>query len=244
MKKIIIYGGTSKIALEFLHEYINKTSKIIIFVRNKKKFLNLIEKSSDIIISQKEKIKIFEEDILDLKNNFLTIKKLKDFEYDGLLFVVGSTGNPDKEFTNNNLLFKNFKVNLLHPIWVINLLTRKLKNNSFICVITSVAGIRGRNLRLFYCSAKSGLISYLSGLRQRLSNRNILVQNFIAGYISTEKFNYKAPKILVSTPHQIAKKIINSISKKKMNVYSSYYWYLISIIIRLIPEFIFKKLKF
>ena len=52
-------------------------------------------------------------------------------------------------------------------------------------------GIRGRALRLFYCSAKAGLISYLSGLRQKVQYRNINVINVIAGYMDTEKFNFK-----------------------------------------------------
>ena len=179
-----------------------------------------------------------------IKKNLSIIDTFNNYEFDGLLFLVGHTGNPEKELKSTEACIENYKINLIHPVSIINLLTYKLKDNSFICVFTSVAGIRGRSLRLFYCSAKAGLISYLSGLRQKLNNRNILVQNFIAGYMSTEKFVYKAPKFLISNPEKISKKILISISKKQKNVYSSNLWWLISLIIKFIPEFIFKKLKF
>ncbi len=244
MKKLIIYGATSQIALEFINLNIHKLDKISVFVRDKKKFYLLFEKYCKKVLDQKNKIIIFEEDIIDLKKNLSIIETFNNYEFDGLLFLVGHTGNPEKEFKNSEACIENYNINLIHPVNIINALTDKLKDNSFICVFSSVAGIRGRSLRLFYCSAKAGLISYLSGLRQKLNKRNILVQNFIAGYMSTEKFVYKAPKFLISTPEKISRKILSSILKKQTNVYSSNLWFLISLIIKFIPEFIFKKLKF
>ena len=77
-------------------------------------------------------------------------------------------------------------------------------------------------LRLFYCSAKAGLISYLSGLRQKLVKDNIAVINVIAGYMDTEKFNYDVNKYLVSTPREVIDRVYNGVRNKKENIYSSY----------------------
>lgn len=244
MKKIIIYGGTSLISIHLINLYIANIDKIIVFVRNKKKFFNLCNEFINNFSSYKKKIIAIRTDITDIENNFKIIKNFNNNSFDGLIFLVGSTGDPKIEFENYKLCELNFKINLLHPVFIINLLTKKLKNNSFICVFTSVAGIRGRSLRLFYCSAKAGLISYLSGLRQKLQNKNILVINFIAGYMSTTKFNYNSPSFLISDPKKIASKVYNSIKYRKEIVYSSFVWYLISNILRFIPEKIFKKLNF
>jgi short-subunit dehydrogenase len=244
MKKIIIYGGTSLISIHLINLYIADINEIVVFVRNKKKFLNLCNEFINNFDFNKKKIIIIQIDIINIKNNLKIIKNFNNNFYDGLIFLVGSTGDPKTEFENYKLCETNYKINLLHPVFIINSLTKKLKSNSFICVFTSVAGIRGRNLRLFYCSAKAGLISYLSGLRQKLENKNILVINFIAGYMSTSKFKYDSHFFLISNPKNIALKVYKSIQHKKEIVYSSFAWFLISNILKLIPEKIFKKLNF
>ena len=51
------------------------------------------------------------------------------------------------------------------------------------------------------------------------------------------------PKILTAIPENISIDIINSISKKKNIVYTKWFWKWIMMIIKIIPETIFKKLK-
>ena len=62
--------------------------------------------------------------------------------------------------------------------------------------------------------------------------------------MDTEKFNYKANKLLISKPEKVVNRIYNGIKIKKETIYSSFIWFIISIIIKLIPEKIFKKMKF
>ena len=119
--------------------------------------------------------------------------------------------------------------------------------NSFIVALSSVAGLRGRSKRLFYSSAKSALISYLSALRQRLEKKKINVITVIPGYIKTrafEKGGWKAPSFLISSPKKAAKIICKAISSKKEIVYINFIWSIIMLFILCIPEKIFKKLKF
>ena len=118
-----------------------------------------------------------------------------------------------------------------------------LDGSSYIAVITSVAGLRGRSKNIFYGSAKSALISYLSGIRQRF-NGKINVTTVIPGYIRTAKFNLSAPKILISEPDKLARKIVDAVNNKREIIYCSFQWKLIMNLIKLIPEKIFKKLSF
>jgi len=241
MRSIIIYGGTSLLSIEFIKKYKLEIDKFIVITRNKKKLENKIIFFEDKL---KNKIDIHEIDLLDLKNNLEFSRSLETNSLDGLFFVMGDTGNPELEIENFEKCESNYKINLIHPVLIINSLLSKLKKDSYICVFSSVAGIRGRALRLFYCSAKAGLISYLSGLRQKLHYRNINVINIVAGYMDTEKFNYKVNKFLISKPEDVINRIYNGIKSKKETIYSSYIWFIISISIRLIPEKIFKKLTF
>ncbi|WP_440912523.1 SDR family NAD(P)-dependent oxidoreductase [Candidatus Pelagibacter sp.] len=241
MKSIIIYGGTSLLSIEFIKKNKNDIDKFIVIVRNKKKLEKKIIFFEDKL---KNKIDIHEIDLLDLKNNLEFSRTLETNSLDGIFFVMGDTGDPELEIENFEKCNSNYKINLIHPILIINSLLSKLKQDSYICVFSSVAGIRGRALRLFYCSAKAGLISYLSGLRQKLYNRNINVINVIAGYMDTEKFDYNVNKFLISKPDDVINRINYGIKCKKETIYSSYIWFVISVVIRLIPEKIFKKLKF
>ena len=241
MKKIIIFGGTSLISIELLKKFEKETEEFLIISRNNLKLQKQIETMDE---NLKKKIQTIELDILNLEDNIYFINKLNDYYYDGLIFLIGETGNPDLEFEDYKICLQNYKVNLLHPVVVINCFVKKLKKNSFICVFSSIAGIRGRALRIFYCSAKSGLISYLSGLRQKLKKHEIQVLNVIAGYMQTEKFIYSSNKFLINTPKEVANVVYNGIKKKRDNIYTSYKWYIISIILKIIPEKIFKKFNF
>ena len=178
-----------------------------------------------------------------LDDNFKIIDTL-GAEIKGIIWVAGHIGDPDKEIVNSELLRKNYYINLINPILFINYLIPKLSNDSFISIITSVAGVRGRSKRLFYGSAKAGLINYLSGLRQSYCKKGIFINTVIPGYISTERFNIKAPKFLITSPEKTAKIIYKAIKNKKEVVYINFLWRIISYILNLIPEKIFKKLSF
>ena len=66
----------------------------------------------------------------------------------------------------------------------------------------------------------------------------------IPGYISTERFNIKTSKLLITSPNKTAKMIYQSIKNKNEIIYVGFLWRIISFIINLIPEKIFKKLNF
>ena len=120
----------------------------------------------------------------------------------------------------------------------------KTGKKSFVAVLTSVAGLRGRSKRLFYSSAKAGLIAYLSALRQKFNKKNMNVITVIPGYMSTKPFNIKASRFLISSPEKSAQIIYNAIKKKKEVVYINFFWRIIMFCINLIPEKIYKKLNF
>ena len=173
--------------------------------------------------------------------------QIKDLS--GLIWVAGFTGDSEKEYNDFNLLEKNLLINFTYPTILINEFSKKLiKNkNSFIAVVTSVAGLRGRNTQLFYSPSKAGLITYLSGLRQKLYTQQVHVCTIIPGYINTTTFkkeNRNSPNILITTPKKCAQLIYRGIKNKKEIIYIGFLWRVIMFIISLIPEKIFKRLKF
>ena len=240
-EKIIIYGGSSLISKEILRILSKDFNQFIIFCRKK----NIVEQYIKEFKLENSKIEIFEVDLLDLEKNISIIDKLTD-NIRGLIWISGSTGNPDEEYLDLKKCETNIRINFLNPVLLINKIAPKMiiGKKSFIAVLTSVAGLRGRSKRLFYCSAKSGLINYLSGLRQKLNKEKINVITVIPGYMKTKPFNIKAQSFLITSPEKSARIIYDAIKKNKEIVYINFFWKIIMFCINLIPEKIYKKLKF
>ncbi len=240
IKKFFIHGGSSLISKFLIEKFKDEFDELYIFCRN-------IDKTKEIIDFKNHKEKkffFFENDLEDIEMTLKDINRLPN-DLSGVFWVTGVTGDPDKEYENRKDLEKNLNINLLNPLICISLITKKIiKNNkSFICVFSSVAGLRGRKKRLYYSSAKSGLTVFLSGLRQKLNNK-IKIYTVIPGYISTNTFSEKAPKFLISSPKQCAEIVYRNIKKNNEIIYVNYIWRVIMGIISLIPEKIFKKLNF
>ena len=238
---IIIYGGSSLISKKLLEILSKDFNQFIIFCRKK----NIVQQ----YISEKKldnlEIKIFEVDLLDLETNLSIIEKLEN-NISGLIWISGFTGNSEEEYLDSKKCEINLRVNFLNPVLLINKIVPKIKTGkkSFIAVFTSVAGLRGRSKRLFYSSAKSALIAYLSGLRQKLNKEQINVVTVIPGYMRTKPFNIKAPSFLIASPEKSAQIVYNAIKKEKEIVYINFFWKIIMFCINLLPEKIYKKLKF
>ena len=246
-KKIIIYGGTSEISLELLDLYFKETEKFLIFCRNKNKFTELINKKN-FYENIKNKIEIFEINLLNLTNNLEIVQKFGN-DISGVFWIAGYTGDSSAEFENTELVERNIKVNFFNPIIILTEISKKMisQSNSFIAVFTSVSGLRGRKKLLYYSSSKSGLIAFLSALRQQLFKKSILVTTIIPGYMNTKPFRelkQKTPNFLITTPRKVAAIVRNAIENKNEIVYINNLWRIIMFIIKFIPEKIFKRLSF
>jgi decaprenylphospho-beta-D-erythro-pentofuranosid-2-ulose 2-reductase len=243
-KTIIIYGGSSEIAPHLIDEFKNECEKIILFVRNNEN--QILKKIIDDDAEKKISYNVVE--LSNLSMNLEILSKIKD-SISGLIWISGFTGQPLKEYDDKELLSKNLNINFFNPVILINEISKKIikNSNSFISVFTSVAGLRGRKKQLFYGSAKSGMISYLSGLRQKLDNDNILVQTVIPGYMNTKPFRdggWKAPSFLITEPKKVARILKKGVRNKKNIIYINIFWKIIMTTINFIPENIFKKMKF
>ena len=64
------------------------------------------------------------------------------------------------------------------------------------------------------------------------------------GFVATRMTeDLDLPKMLTSSADHVADRIFNAVKKKKNTIYISWKWRWIMLIIKNIPEFVFKKLK-
>ncbi len=117
------------------------------------------------------------------------------------------------------------------------------RNSGTIVAVTSVAGDRGRIGNYVYGSAKAGFACYLSGLRNRLTSAGGHVVTLKPGFVDTAMTWGLPGMFLVASPDSVAADILKAVEKKKNTVYTPFFWRYIMLIIRLIPEPVFKKMS-
>jgi short-subunit dehydrogenase len=111
-----------------------------------------------------------------------------------------------------------------------------------VVVLGSVAGDRGRPRNYVYGSAKAGLHAYVQGLRARLHRRGIAVTTVKLGFVDTAMTFGRPGTFLVMSPDDAAAAILRHATRRTDVCYVPGFWRALMLVIRMIPERIFKTL--
>ena len=112
-----------------------------------------------------------------------------------------------------------------------------------IAVISSVAGERGRAGLVVYGAAKAGVTAYLEGLRGWLYRFGVGVTIIKPGIIRTAMTDHLPASRLISSPEKIAPAIVRAIDRRQNKIYVPRFWWLIMLIVRLLPEWAMKRIS-
>lgn len=116
------------------------------------------------------------------------------------------------------------------------------QGDGVMAVIGSVAGDRGRGSNYLYGSAKAAVDACASGLRARLFKKGVHVLTIKPGFVATPMtVGLNLPAKLTVTPTRVADDICKAIEARKDVIYTPWFWALIMLIIRVVPEKIFKR---
>jgi len=138
-----------------------------------------------------------------------------------------------------------FKTNALSAIGLCTTAAARMqaKGSGCIAVISSVAGERGRRSNYVYGAAKGALTIFLQGLRNRLHRAGVHVLTIKPGFVDTPMTSAFAKGPLWAKPHTVARGIVQAIDARRDIVYLPGFWRFIMIVVRSIPERIFKRLS-
>lgn len=241
---IVIIGASSLIAQESARLWAAKGCHFLLFARQKERLQSLAEDlkaqgAASVVVAPYDA-----HDFRDLKpigaiNN--TFKKI-----DILLIAHGVLGEQKVLEGDLARLEEMFRVNLMSYVYLLNELAPifEAQKSGTLAVITSVAGDRGRRSNYYYGASKAAVNVLLQGLRARLSASGAHVVTIKPGMVDTPMTKNMKKGLLFARPQLVAKGIVDAIEKRKNVAYVPRPWALIMMIIRLIPESLFKKLKF
>lgn len=240
---MIVLGSNSDISLAFVEKVLKEGQRfplVYLFTSNVDKTLKL---ANHIEAKYEQKCEIIELD-LTKKNDF---SKINHVDSDLLFCASGFLGkNSEEGLYDDYNTMQIVEVNYSKLIVLINFFAKKMeaKGNGTIIGLSSVAGERGRQSNFIYGSAKAGFTAYLAGLRNYLFHKKVHVMTVIPGFMDTKMTaDIETPKPLTAQPDQAANIIYKAYKKKRNVVYVTFVWWGIMMIIKNIPEFIFKKLK-
>mgnify|MGYP001413259310 FL=1 len=241
-KTVVILGATCNLGIELSFIYAKNNFNLILISRNYEKTDNLRnsinQKFPDITIT------VYELDILDLNSQNIVYNKIKQVPA-GIISLVGETHQVEKINEKNLLNIININFTYLINFLSFFLNDFEKKNEGFVICVSSVAGLRGRGKNFIYGSAKAALITFLSGCRNYLNDKNIFIMTVLPGFIKNNNDKKKIfENFLQIEPSVLAKKIYLAHKQKKKIVYSNFLWKLIMLIIQLLPNKIFNKIKF
>lgn len=247
LNNVLIIGATSAIAEHFARQVVSKGASVVCVGRNNEK-LKSVGKDLEVRSNQLQKIHLIEADLTDKsRHEEIVSEAVSELGcIDSILIAHGTL--PEQDACQNDIekIEQELQTNAISVISLLVPVTQyfRVQQKGVIGVISSVAGDRGRQSNYVYGAAKGMLSIYLQGLRNRLHKNSIDVVTIKPGFVDTpmtESFDKKG--LLWAKPDTIATGIVNAMQRGRNEVYLPWFWQHIMLIIRHIPEAIFKRLS-
>jgi decaprenylphospho-beta-D-erythro-pentofuranosid-2-ulose 2-reductase len=241
---ILIVGATSSLARAFAAQVARDGANLVLCGRNQGE-VERIALDLSVRFCCQTAFSPFEARATDEHEAFFNDAVAKFGSLEGMFVAVGELGDQkeaEREFgAAKSIIESNY-------LGVVSLLTHagnyfEGKRRGFIAAVGSVAGDRGRQSNYVYGSAKAGLATYLSGLRNRLTKSNVQVITVKPGFLDTKMTFGKAGLFLVASPNQAAQEVYRGIERQCSVIYVPSFWRLVMLIIRSIPERVFVQMK-
>ncbi len=242
VKKILIIGATSAIAQAFARLHIG--DELFLVARNAAKLESV---AKDLKARGTKKIGVADMDANDFARHGsmldMAVRELGGL--DVALIAHGTLGDQKTSERDFGAADQEFKTNFLSVVSLLTPLAAlfEKQGSGVIAVISSVAGDRGRQSNYIYGSAKGALSLYLAGLRNRLHASGVSVLTIKPGFVDTPMTAHLKKGLLFASPEKVASDISRAIDSKKSILYTPWIWRWIMLIIRMIPENVFKRLK-
>jgi decaprenylphospho-beta-D-erythro-pentofuranosid-2-ulose 2-reductase len=122
--------------------------------------------------------------------------------------------------------------------------TRLLAKGGTLCVFSSVAGDRGRKPVILYGAAKAGLSHYLEGLDHKYRAQGLRVVCVKPGFVKTSMTTGLKPPPFAGEPDGVAADVVGAIDRGQPVIYTPRIWWVVMLVIRLLPRAVMRRIGF
>jgi short-subunit dehydrogenase len=239
---VLILGGRSDIGLAIAHRFASLGHPIQLAARNAS---TLAPEKTNLELRYNVAVILRDFDALATETHEEFVSGLPALP-DIAVCAVGLLGDQDDNKRNLNAAIQIMRSNYEGPANILGVLANhfEARGSGILVGISSVAGDRGRATNYVYGSAKAGLTAFLSGLRNRLAKKNVHVLTVLPGFVATQMTEgMDLPTRLTAMPEEVAAAIEQAVLRERNVIYVRGIWKLIMLVIRNIPERVFKRMK-
>lgn len=244
MQKVVIIGATSAIAEATARLYAARGAQLFLVARNATRLEGI---AADLRIRGSREVFQATLDVNDLQEHARVIDAIWTSlgSVDVVLIAHGTLPDQAQCEASVDVALKEFATNATSTIALLTALAPRfeVQRQGAIAVISSVAGDRGRQSNYLYGSAKAAVAAFASGLRQRMAKMGVNVLTIKPGFVDTPMTRAFKKGALWAKPEGIANGIVRAIDRSRSVVYLPGFWLPIMLIIRHIPEFVFRRIK-
>lgn len=244
MQKILIVGATSAIAEATARLYAARGAQLHLLARNQPRLADIV---ADLGVRGAGAVSSACLDInqLDTHDGVLDEAWRTLGQVDVVLIAHGTLPDQQACEASAAAALAEFQTNASSTIALLTPIANRMQaaGKGTIAVISSVAGDRGRASNYLYGAAKSAVTTFLSGMRQRLGKHGVNVLTIKPGFVDTPMTRDFKKGVLWAKPEAIGRGIVRAVDHGKAVVYLPGFWALIMLIIRCIPEALFKRVQ-
>lgn len=244
MKKILIIGATSAIAEAAARIWAMRGESLFLVGRDVHR-LEII--AADLRVRGASSVACFQMDACDYALHEAMLESAESVMGAPDIVLVAHGSLPDQKACEASveLTLKEIETNGLSVVALLTRLGARFaeRRAGVLAVISSVAGDRGRQSNYVYGAAKGMVTLFMQGLRNRLSRQGVQVLTIKPGFVDTPMTSGFSKGALWVKPDVIARGIVRAIDRGASEIYLPGFWRLIMLVIRHIPESIFKRLS-
>jgi short-subunit dehydrogenase len=244
MQNILIVGATSAIAEACARRYASRGDALFLTGRNLERLATI---AADLHVRGARTVHTLSLDVVDYPAQDAAIEAAWAAfgRVDVALIAHGTLPDQSRCETSADYAIDEFSINAVATIRLLTQLAPRMRaqRSGTLAVISSVAGDRGRASNYLYGSAKAAVTEFLSGLRQHLSGEGVNVLTIKPGFVDTPMTSAFKKGALWASADQVAAGIVRAIDKRRSIAYVPWFWGGIMLVIRHIPEFVFRRIK-
>lgn len=244
MLKILVLGAASAIVHETMKHFAADGAQFYLVDRKPEKLKIVMD---DLLVRGAKQVETQACDLNDFDHHpaLLEAAVQKLGGLDAVLIGHGTLGNQQESQASVEVALRELTTNFLSYVSLLTLIANHMEKQrrGIIAVISSVAGDRGRGSNYVYGAAQGAKTVFLQGLRNRMAKAGVTVLTIKPGMVDTPMTAHLPKNALFASPSEVGKGIYKAMKAGKDVVYLPFYWKYIMLIIKLIPEFIFKRLS-
>lgn len=240
---VLIVGATSAIATETARAFAADGARFFLVARSPER---LEEIKDDLLVRGATQVETCVMDMTDIDRHEAMLDQATAAlgRIDDALIAYGTLGDQKASESSVEVTLREWNTNATSTIALLTALANRLERqrHGTIAVVSSVAGDRGRRSNYVYGAAKGALSIFLQGLRARLGKSGVKVVTIKPGMVDTPMTAHMRKGPLFASPQRVGQDIYEAMRKGKETVYTPWYWQFVMLVIKAVPERVFKRL--